>query len=251
MQPLELADLKDLRLAVEGLGLRPHVIAETGSKAWGTDVDTSDHDLTVIADDIVYDIYAWPRTAFTQKIQFNGEEIDCRVFSPERFLRKIVKSNLSAYEVIHTHWHFGDNYLRSLLTESLDRFYDPREMFRSSRGNISEIRSKGVKGKRQMFRYSFICIQLIESLQNGRKPMMNVHEYLNSPDTALFSQLLVSNMLKWAHTEESVASLDHEMEVTLARIRDFDFPAVVNFKQGEEREFMNVQFAKYKEWVAK
>lgn len=248
MEKLNSEDLKELVVAVEGLGIRAHIIAETGSKGWGTDVAGSDHDLTVIADDVDYDIFTYPRAAFTKKILFKGEEIDCRVFSIERFMRKILKSNLSAYEVIHAHWHVGADYLRNLLSETMDYFYDPREMFRSSRGNIAEIRDKGWKGRRQMFRYSFICLQLIDGLRTKAKPVMNVHDYLNLPDTGFFTNKAITKQLFEACMTEVLSDIQlQEMEVTMRGIREYHFPAVVKLdKQNEGRDFMNEQFAKFK-----
>lgn len=251
MEKLSFEDLKELVLAVEGLGIKAHIIAETGSKAWGTNIGTSDHDLTVIADDITYDIYQYPRTAFTQKIMFKGQEIDCRVFSIERFMRKILKSNLSAYEVINTHWHVGPDYLREVLQETMDRFYDPREMFRSSRGNIAEIRDKGWKGRRQMFRYSFICLQLIDAIRTKHKPVMNVQEYLDLPDPAFFTNKNITRKLYEAcMTEHLSEEQQRQTEVTMRGIRDYDFPAVVQHdKHNEGRDFLNAQFAKFKDWT--
>lgn len=250
MEMLNYADQKELFATVKALGIKPHIIAETGSKAWGTDIATSDHDLTVIADDVNYDVYSYPRTAFTAKIQFKGQDVDVRMYSIERFLRKVLKTNLSAYEVVHTQWHMGPEYLHKLLADSLDYFYDPREMFRSCRGNIAEIRDKGWKGRRQMFRYSFMCLQLIDGITTGNKPVMSVQNYLDKHDGAMFNNKnLVSKLHAWAMSEYTTEKQDAEWELVMRGIRSYDFPASVDFKQGAERDYMNSVFAKFRAHV--
>lgn len=251
MSLLDLQERVELREAVEALGFRPHMIAETGSKAWGTDVATSDHDLTVIADDIVYDIYQWPRCSNTFPIQFKGQKVDVRIFSIEHFLRKVLKSNLVAYEAINSEWHYGPGALRNILNETMHHFYDPREMFRSSRGNLGNIRAGEMKGRRQQFRYTFICLQLLDELVNGNKPMMNVPAYLNSTERARDPcYFQIQELYKWAMSENTDDEmLNQSVEHVMTQVRQFDYPNVVHIKQGAERVFMNAQFAKIKEML--
>lgn len=246
---LDLQEKRDLMYAVMDLGFRPHMVAETGSKAWGTDVATSDHDLTVMADDTVFDIYQWPRTSNTFPIQFKDQKVDVRIFSIEKFLHKVLKSNLVAYEAIHSEWHLGTTRLRTILDETMNHFYDPREMFRSSRGNLSNIRAGEGKGRRQQFRYTFICLQLIDGLRTGAKPMMNVPAYLNSVERMSDpSYFQIQEMFKWAMTEDAPDS--KAIENVIMHVRYFDYPSVVRFKQGEHRDYMNSQFAAIKELVS-
>lgn len=248
---LNLREKRDLLYAVNDQGFLPHMIAETGSKAWGTAVATSDHDLTVMADDTIFDVYQYPRTALSVKVPFNGELVDMRVFSIEKFLRKIMKSNLVAYEAIHTQWHHGSQRMKNILIETMDHMYDPREMFRSARGNLGNIRAGEMKGRRQQFRYAFICMQLIDGLSTNKKPVMNVADYLNNQDNLFDNQYLtIQNMFTWAMSTADDPELSDKIDKLLRNVREYEYPNVVTFKQGEEREYMNAQFAAIKNLVA-
>ena len=249
---LNLREKRDLFYAVNEQGFLPHMIAETGSKAWGTNVETSDHDLTVMADDTFFDVYQYPRTAIAVKVPFKGELVDMRVFSIEKFLRKILKSNLVAYEAIHTEWHHGSQRMKNILVETMDHFYDPREMFRSARGNLGNIRAGEMKGRRQQFRYAFICLQLIDGLADGKKPTMNVPAYLNNQDNTFDNHYpIIQSMFTWAMTPVDDDDLANKSDKMLRNVREYDFPDVVSFKQGTEREYMNAQFAAIKHLAAR
>lgn len=248
MSLLNTQERKELLQRVCELGFDVHMIAETGSKAWGTDVETSDHDLTVIATDTDYDIYKWPRTSNTFPIQFKDQKVDVRIFSIEHFLRKVLKSNLVAYEAIYSEWHYGDFALQDILKDTMDKFYDPRELFRSSRGNLSNIRAAAMKGRRQLMRYSFMCLQLVDNVTDGRKPLVNVHEYFASGrDYGNYD--VIRRLYDWAMNPEEDVNETLEIEKILVSLADFNFPSMVDFKQGEERAYMNVQFAKIKALV--
>lgn len=250
-QLLSLTQQLDLQNSIVRLGFRPYFIAETGSKAWGTDVASSDHDLTVVADDTIYDIYQYPRTSISVKADFNEEQIDVRVFSIEKFLRQTVKSNLVAYEAINTQWHMGEPLLRGILEETIEFFYDPREMFRSARGNLGNVRAGEMKGRRQQFRYAFICLQLIDGLYTGAKPMMNAGDYLNlQSNTRNANYNLIQKMFNWAlcgSEDDDAASA--KIDTILRGVRDYDFPSVFTMKQGDGRAYANAQFAAIKALV--
>ena len=152
-----------LKIQVEQLGLRPLLISETGSKAWGTNTPTSDHDFTVIAHDVDYDYYRWPRDSFSDKLNFMGHECDVRYFSPQKFLRKLARSELVAYESVYTPYGYLDasENWRDLFKTVVETVFDPREMYRSVIGSMQSVKHESEhKRRRQQFRYMFVGLQL-------------------------------------------------------------------------------------------
>jgi hypothetical protein len=237
---------QELLEALRGLGLRLVYVAETGSKAWGTDTETSDHDFTVVAHDVDYDIYRYPRESFTQKITFKGQECDVRVFSVAKFLRKLQKSVLVGYEAINTPYvYFGSDRTRDTFRRVSQACFDPREMFRSTCGSMSSVKhTDEAKRRRQQFRYLFVGLQLMDyAKERGPMfPIVNIEQYRQLQHNIMSEHQTIGRLFEWA-TIDTPTERENENALFLIKMMfDTDYPKLVAHKQDEHREFLNAAF---------
>lgn len=232
--------------ALRGLGLRLVYVAETGSKAWGTDTENSDHDFTVVAHDVDYDIYRYPRESFTQKILFKGKECDVRVFSVAKFLRKLQKSVLVGYEALNSPYvYFGTDRTRDTFKRVSQACFDPREMFRSTIGSMGSVKhTDEAKRRRQQFRYLFVGLQLkdFKDERGPKFPLVNIEQYNQLQLPAMSEQNVVRELFEWATAEEPTEKQKLHAQWCIDLLYSLDYPKLVEHKQDEHREFLNAAF---------
>lgn len=236
----------ELLEALRALGLRLVFVAETGSKAWGTDTENSDHDFTVVAHDVDFDIYRYPRDSFSQKITFKGQECDVRVFSVAKFLRKLQKSVLVGYEAINSPYvYFGTDRTRDTFKRVSEACFDPREMFRSILGSMNSVKHEDdAKRRRQLFRYMFIALQL-NDYRNGRGPMfpvVNIEQYHGLCKSPVSAQQAIGRLNQWAIAELPTEQENENADSIVSMLFGTDYPKLVTHKQDEHREFLNAAF---------
>lgn len=238
---------QELLEALRGLGLRLVFVAETGSKAWGTDTENSDHDFTVVAHDVDFDIYRYPRESFTQKITFKGKECDVRVFSVAKFLRKLQKSVLVGYEAINSPYvYFGTDRTRDTFKRVSQACFDPREMFRSTIGSMGSVKhTDEAKRRRQQFRYLFIGLQLkdFRDERGPRYPLVNIDQYLALDLPPMSEQGVIRELFAWATAEEPTEAQNMNAQWCIDLLYSLDYPKLVEHKQDEHREFLNYAFS--------
>jgi len=232
---------------LRGLGLHLVFVAETGSKAWGTDTENSDHDFTVVAHDINYDIYQYPRDSFTQKITFKGQECDVRVFSVAKFLRKLQKSVLVGYEAINSPFvYYGSDKTREIFQLVSQRCFDPREMFRSTIGSMSSVKhTDEAKRRRQTFRYLFVGLQL-KDYNDQRGPMLptvNIDQYMTLQLPAMSEQGVIRDLFAWATADEPTEKQNAFAQWCIDLLYSLDYPKLVTHKQDEHRGVLNMAFS--------
>lgn len=236
----------ELLSTLRDLGLRLVFVAETGSKAWGTDTENSDHDFTVVAHDVQYDIYRYPRESFTQKIMFKGKECDVRVFSVAKFLRKLQKSVLVGHEAVYSPFvYFGNELTRDTFRRVSEACFDPREMFRSTVGSMSSVKHEDeAKRRRQTFRYLFVGLQLLD-YSTGRSillPRVNIDQYRKLQLAEHSMQPDILRLFDWAMAEQPTDEENSYAEFRKNVLYQADYPKLVEHKQDEHREFLNVAF---------
>lgn len=230
-----------LLLNVEALGLKPVLISETGSMAWGTNTPKSDHDFTVVAHDVDYNYFRWPRDSFTEQLPFGEAVCDVRYFSPHKFLRKLARSELVAYESIYTpHVYLGeDDKEHRLFRSVVQRCFDPREMYRSVIGSLMSVKHiDPAKKRRQQFRYMFVGLQMIDHIQTRVLPEVNIEQYraLAAPKP---SACLIEELYKWA-MESEWSQLDNDVSWAVkTTLMEFSYPKMVDYKQNEHTEFLS------------
>uniref|UniRef100_A0AB39CF19 Nucleotidyltransferase n=1 Tax=Pseudomonas phage HRDY3 TaxID=3236930 RepID=A0AB39CF19_9VIRU len=228
-------------IKVEQLGLRPVLISETGSMAWGTNTPESDHDFTVVAHDVDYNYFRWPRDSFSEQMPFGSAICDVRYFSVHKFLRKLARSELVAYESIYTpHVYFGEESKELRLYRSvIDRCFDPREMYRSVIGSLQSVKHVDPKKKRrQQFRYMFVGLQLIDYIQTGVKPVVNIEQYRELAAPKPYAPM-IEQLYAWA-MEPDQTELDNELSYGVkTTLMEFTYPKLVDFKQNEHTEFLS------------
>lgn len=236
----------ELLSALRDLGLRLVFVAETGSKAWGTDTENSDHDFTVVAHDVQYDIYRYPRESFTQKIMFKGQECDVRVFSVAKFLRKLQKSVLVGHEAVYSPFvYFGNDLTRDTFRRVSQACFDPREMFRSTVGSMGSVKhADEAKRRRQIFRYLFVGLQLKDFRDgNGPEyPLVNIEQYLALDLPVMSEQGVIRKLFAWATAEEPTEEQKLHAQWCIDLLYEMDYPKMVNHKQDENRDFLNAAF---------
>lgn len=237
---------QELLEALRGLGLRLVFVAETGSKAWGTDTENSDHDFTVVAHDVDFDIYRYPRESFTQKITFKGKECDVRVFSVAKFLRKLQKSVLVGYEAINSPYvYFGTDRTRDTFRRVSQACFDPREMFRSTCGSMSSVKhTDEAKRRRQQFRYLFVGLQLMDyAKERGPMfPIVNIEQYRQLQHNIMSEHQTIGRLFEWATIATPTERENENAQFLIKLMFDTDYPKLVTHKQDEHREFLNDAF---------
>lgn len=237
---------QELLEALRGLGLRLVYVAETGSKAWGTDTENSDHDFTVVAHDVDYDIYRYPRDSFTQKIMFKGNECDVRVFSVAKFLRKLQKSVLVGYEALNSPYvYFGTDRTRDTFKRVSQACFDPREMFRSTCGSMSSVKhTDEAKRRRQQFRYLFVGLQLMDyAKERGPMfPIVNIEQYRLMHHNIMSEHQTIGRLFEWATIATPTERENENAQWLIKMMFDTDYPKLVTHKQDEHREFLNDAF---------
>ena len=240
-------------LLAEKMGVRPLVVAETGSHAWGTHVATSDHDYTVVGVDVRPTITTYPRSADKIKFDYAPESTvnkltcDAQFFSIEKFLRMAQNSNLVAYEIVCG----GDNVIYAsavhpvlvLMKQVVVHHFDSREMYRSCIGSLYTLKRQyentadpveAFKRKRQIFRYGFVALQL----QLGNVPVLNVHKYFHGPHDANTS--MIQRLYEWAFHEGPTVSYELAMLVMTGA---YEPTARPKEKQHEKFDVTNAVFA--------
>jgi predicted nucleotidyltransferase len=236
----------ELLEAIRALGLRPVFVAETGSKAWGTDTENSDHDFTVVAHDIDYDIYRYPRESFTQKIMVKGKECDVRVFSVAKFLRKLQKSVLVGYEAIKSPYvYYGGGLTHDTFLRVSQACFDPREMFRSTCGSLSSVKHEDeAKRRRQQFRYLFVGLQLMDyAKERGPMyPIVNIEQYRQLQHNVMSEHQTIGRLFEWATAATPTERENENAKFLMQMMFDTNYPKLVDHKQDEHREFLNEAF---------
>lgn len=232
---------------LRSLGLRLVFVSETGSKAWGTDTENSDHDFTVVAHDTDYDIYRYPRESFSQKIVFKGHECDVRVFSVAKFLRKLQKSVLVGYEAINSPYvYFGSGRTLDTFQRISQACFDPREMYRSVMGSLSAVKSDNEqKRPRQQFRYMFVALQLLDyQYERGPKPLVNFPAYTGLSLVGTSEYNTIGRLYQWATSEQPTEQETAYAEFIRQMLFDHDYPKLITHMhtQDEHREFLNDAF---------
>lgn len=150
------------------LGIRPVMISVTGSTAWGTDVEGSDVDLTVVGIDRKPDIYNYPRKSFTDKIFLDdGDSIDVRFWSVSAFLGQVVKSPIVAYEAVYG-LPLIKNHAWEIIEGCMRHYRDDVSIFRSAFGALLCVQKEGFNPttRRQAFRYLLVLLQIAENVEN-------------------------------------------------------------------------------------
>lgn len=237
------------------LEISPLVIAETGSHAWGTHTDLSDHDFTVIGIDKKLDLNTYPRATHKEKFAYmdlagNNIPADVQFFSLEKALRLCTQSNLPIYEVVgggcdNLKFHYHKVY--ACLQEVCHHYFDAREMFRSCVGSLHTLKKQyeeaptdeeRAKRKRQIFRYVFTALQL----ELGNKPKLNFQDYLSGqhdPHTNL-----IVRMYEWAFFNEPELTYTTTMRGLFEHHKSVDIPQRANKeKQHNKYTFANNKFA--------
>jgi predicted nucleotidyltransferase len=237
---------QELLVALRGLGLHLVFVAETGSKAWGTSTKNSDHDFTVVAHDVDYDIYRYPRESFTQKITFKGQECDVRVFSVAKFLRKLQKSVLVGYEAINSPFiYYGSDRTCDTFQRVSESCFDPREMYRSTVGSMSSVKHESeAKRRRQLFRYMFIALQLKDYAdQRGPMyPVVNIEQYFRLSLPIMSEQQTIGRLNQWAHAETPTERENDNARFIMDMLYETQYPKLVEHKQDAHREFLSAAF---------
>lgn len=238
----------DVYQAVAALGFKPLLIVESGSKAWGTAVETSDNDLTVIAEDVLYDIFSYPRQTLSTKVNVDGAEVDVRIFSLATFLRKVQKGNVVAYETVNSPilWYVHSQALLTVLCDAVNHCLDPRELFRNARGNLSNIRAVNQKHRRQTLRYMSTALQLIGQQEGQWNYLyLDVRNVLDAPHENTGMVDSIRALYRWAMHDvpPSVKDMDF-ISYLIDLVNTYDFPNVKNYKSGEHRDYMNGVFAR-------
>lgn len=238
-----------LKIQVEQLGLQPLLITETGSKAWGTDTPSSDHDFTVVAYDVDYDYFRWPRDSFSGKLNFLGQECDVRYFSPQKFLRKLARSELVAYETVYTPYGYLDSSekWRDLFQNVVANVFDAREMYRSVIGSMQSVKHESEhKRRRQQFRYMFVALQLIDFLENIESlqlPYVHIEQYREfAKDAGNYEAIF--RLYDWAMAEDPTNTERMSAEAMQKMLIAFKYPKVVEYKQDQHREFLSKTLAR-------
>jgi len=248
--PLTEDQMYQLVVEVEQLGIQPLLISETGSMAWGTNVEDSDHDFTIVGHDVDYDYFRWPRDSFSGKMMFMGKECDVRVFSAQKFLRKLARSELVAYETIYTPFGYHDSTCnwRVHLQSVVDRCFDPREMYRSVIGSMHAVKHiDPAKRRRQTFRYMFIALQLRAlSERRGGMPVVHIEQYhgVESRMEHIEEYATVMRLYDWAMQPETNQKEEDFAKWVWDQLVAFQFPKMVDFKQDEHREFLSGMLAR-------
>lgn len=236
------ADQKELlRIRLEGLGLRPVLVSETGSMAWGTGTPKSDHDFTVVAHDVDYNYFRWPRDSFSEQLPFADKLCDVRYFSPHKFLRKLARSELVAYESIYTpHIYLGEDGKEHRLFRSVvQRCFDPREMYRSVIGSLMSVKHiEPEKKRRQQFRYMFVGLQLIDHIQTRVLPEVNIEKY-RALDAPKPTACLIEKLYEWAMDPNQTTLDNDDSRGVKETLVEFNYPKLVDFKQNEHTDFLS------------
>lgn len=235
------------------LEIMPLVIAETGSRSWGTNTDASDYDFTVIGIDKKLDLTTYPRATHKEKFPYldaagNTVTADVQFFSLEKALRLCTQSNLPIYEVVSgacDNNHFKYNNTFTCLQEVCHHYFDAREMFRSCVGSLHTLKkqyeeSEGAekaKRKRQIFRYVFTALQL----ELGVMPKLNIHEYMEGPADP--HTRLIRRMYDWAFADEPEPTYQTTLRGLFTHHKSESVPQRANKeKQHLKFSFANAKF---------
>jgi predicted nucleotidyltransferase len=237
------------------LEITPLVIAETGSRSWGTHTDLSDFDFTVIGIDKKLDLNTYPRATHKEKFPFTdaaGNQVpsDVQFFSLEKALRLCTQSNLPIFEVVGggcNNLNFKYNNVYTCLQEVCHHYFDAREMFRSCVGSLHTLKKQyeestddeeRAKRKRQIFRYVFTALQL----ELGVMPKLNIQDYISGkhdPHTNL-----IVRMYEWAFFNEPELTYTTTLRGLFDHHKSVDVPQRANKeKQHNKYTFANNKFA--------
>lgn len=235
------------------LEITPLVIAETGSHAWGTHTDLSDHDFTVIGIDKNLDLTTYPRATHKEKFSYmdlagNNIPADVQFFSLEKALRLCTQSNLPIYEVVGggcDNLKLRHHKIYACLQEVCHHYFDAREMFRSCVGSLHTLEgqyntSQGeekAKRKRQIFRYVFTALQL----ELGNMPKLNIHAYMEGPADP--HTRLIRRMYDWAFADEPEPTYQTTLRGLFTHHKSESVPQRANKeKQHKKFDFANAKF---------
>lgn len=193
--------------AEHSLKVKPILVSNVGSRAWGTNRPDSDFDIAMVGFDRELSFMHFPRGSKRRKIKcvVSEQDFEFQFCTIERFLQLISKSSFAAYENLHSPLAWGSEEIRNDLIKLFDTCYDSREILRSCIGNTVQRLQKMdhakddpeliAKYKKQLFRYVFVGRQLLHIAEGAkfypcresagvpkRFPFMNVMDFFNAVD---------------------------------------------------------------------